>query len=175
MTEPSVIPELDYKNIMSLTDSAVGFLTNSAILQKELANPSKQKDLLRYFRLSTVDTTSLLQSIEMFLKVFLLKDGKKLGKLQTHKVYDLFLKLKPEMQHEFAMAVYGDGTQHFAQLVPVLQANNDKLIRFRYNDLNKSAHLSYENGDVLLHFAYIMCKKLGEKVTVDGQEWSWHK
>ena len=37
MTEPSVIPELDYKNIMSLTDSAVGFLTNSAILQKELA------------------------------------------------------------------------------------------------------------------------------------------
>jgi len=162
--------DIDYTSIMSLTDAGVGFLTNSAILQKEL---SDKKDLLRYCRLSTVDITSILQSIEMFLKVFLLKDGRKITQLQTHKIYDLFLKLSPEMQDEFSAAIYGDGRQHMVQLVPVLRDYNDKLIRCRYNDLTKSASLIISNTDVLLHFAYIMCKKLGEKVTVDGKEWSY--
>lgn len=164
--------DIEYTNITSLTDAGVGFLTTCAMLQKEI---SQKKDMLREFRLRGVENTCVLQAVEMFLKVFLLKEGKRLDKLQTHKVYDLFKKLKPETQQEFVGLVHGDGRQHLASLEPVLQDNNEKMIRLRYNDLNKSASLTFSNGDVLLHFAQVMCNKLGEKIVIDDQEWSWYK
>ncbi len=162
--------DIEYTNITSLTDAGVGFLITRAILQQEI---SQKKGMLREFRLRGVENTCILQAVEMFLKVFLLKEGKRLDKLQTHKVYDLFKKLKPETQQEFVRLVHGDGCQHLASLEPVLQDNNEKMIRLRYNDLNKSASLTFSNGDVLLHFAQIMCNKLGEKIMIDDQEWSW--
>lgn len=161
---------IEYTNITSLTDAGVGFLTTCAMLQKEI---SLKKDFLREIRLRGVENTCVLQAVEMFIKVFLLKEGKRLDKLQTHKVYDLFKKLKQETQEEFVRLVYGDGRQHLASLEPVLQDNNEKMIRLRYNDLNKSANLTFSNGDVLLHFAQVMCDKLGEKIMIDDQEWSW--
>lgn len=39
--------DIEYTNIMSLTDAGVGFLTTCAILQQEI---SQKKDMLREFR-----------------------------------------------------------------------------------------------------------------------------
>ncbi|MFV0626070.1 MAG: hypothetical protein ACK5N8_01805 [Alphaproteobacteria bacterium] len=154
---------------VGLKEAAIGFLSNCAILHDEFEN-KKNKDVAEYMRLQTPYSSNLLQSIELLLKVILLSEGYGLDKLRTHKIYDLYKKLRPETQKYLKLIIDGSGT-HYYSLESILKDNNNKFTRLRYNDLTQSSLLTFNGSDVLLHLGLFLCESTGFKITKHGKVW----
>lgn len=154
---------------VGLQEAAIGFLSNCAILHDEFKN-KRNKDVAEYMRLQTPYSSNLLQSIELLLKVILISEGYRLDKLRTHKIYDLYKKLKPEAR-EYLKLIIDGSRKHYYSLESILKDNNNKFTRLRYNDLTQSSVLTFNGGDVLLHLGLFLCESTGFKVTRNGKVW----
>ena len=139
---------------LCLQDAAIGFFLSSRMLYEE----RQKRNGLERVRLDAPYYSNLLLSIEIFLKLILLKEGHQLQKLKTHKIYDLYKKLKIDTKNNIKSEIDGSG-KYLCSLERALEANNSISVRARYNDLTESSCLIFRHFEALEALASYLYEK----------------
>ena len=142
--ETNQINSNNWRDSICLQDAAIGFFLSGRMLHLE-----RQKSYgLERVRLDAPYYSNILSSIEIFLKLILLKEGHQLQKLKIHKIYDLYKKLKTDTKSNIKSEIDGSG-KYLYSLERALEDNNSIFVRARYNDLTESQSLIFPHFEVL--------------------------